>query len=186
MNNLFSILLILFVVLFSLIFIIERFSKPISEAQTSKISSWIMSFTIYFNCNSNNSSLFLLKENFKKNIINIFLVRLSKLDDDYLYFLKNALTNDELTRFENHKSDKNRLISIVSRGLFRTQFSRFLNLPLSDIRYIKKYKTKPELFIESKNRFTDLDFNLSHVEDWVILAISPFQIGIDVEYVFAE
>ena len=127
-----------------------------------------------------------MKENLKKNIVNIFLVRLSKLNDDHLYLFKNALTNDELIRFNAYKSDKNKLVSIVSRGLFRTQFSRILNLPLSDITYIKKYQTKPKLFIESKNKFTDLDFNLSHVEDWVILAISPFQIGIDVEYVLRQ
>lgn len=139
-------------------------------------------FIIYFNFSPNRSLLFLLKINLKENTVNLFLVRLSKLNDEFLNFFKNTLTNDELLHFDSYKSDKNKTIGIVSRGLFRSQFSRILNIPFSDIKYVKTNNGKPKLFTESKKDCDKLDFNLSHVEDWVILAISPFQIGIDIEY----
>ena len=109
-------------------------------------------------------------------------MRLSKLNDASLTIYKDAITDEELNRFNSYKSDKNKLVSIISRGLFRIQFSRLLNLPLSDIKYLKETEKKPKLLTKNIRKSKYFDFNISHVEDWVVLAISPFQIGVDVEY----
>ncbi len=41
-NNLFLILIVLFVALFAFIHITERYAKPMSAEQTAKISRWIL------------------------------------------------------------------------------------------------------------------------------------------------
>ena len=69
-----------------MIFIIERFSKPMSEAHNQKISSFVMPFN-YINNRFKNSSLFRLKENSKKNIVNIFLDAFIKIVRTF-YLLK--------------------------------------------------------------------------------------------------
>ena len=74
------------------------------------------------------------------------------------------------------KTDQQRFI--ISKAVLRILLSRYLAADPKEIRFESGKNKKPEL----KNNFwPELHFNISHSGNWILIAISNQQIGIDVE-----
>jgi len=74
------------------------------------------------------------------------------------------------------QKDKERYV--VSKFCLRTLLSSFLNVPASEIDFIAHTHKKPTV--------KGLEFNISHTGDYVLIAISPKPVGIDIEYLNHE
>jgi 4'-phosphopantetheinyl transferase len=74
-----------------------------------------------------------------------------------------------------HVRDRNRFI--ISRGALRIILGRYLNLEPSQVEFETGENKKPFL----KN--TPLFYNISHSGDRIILAVSPSEVGIDIEII---
>lgn len=72
--------------------------------------------------------------------------------------------------------DKERYV--VSKFCLRTLLSLFLDIPAHEIDFISHAHKKPTV--------KGLEFNISHTGDYVLIAISPRAVGIDIEYLNRE
>lgn len=66
----------------------------------------------------------------------------------------------------------------VSKFCLRTLLSLFLDAPANEVDFIAHAHKKPTV--------KGLEFNISHTGDYVLIAISPKPVGIDVEYLNRE
>lgn len=66
--------------------------------------------------------------------------------------------------------------SLLGEALARTQLSRLSGIPAKDLTIVRTDKGKPYL-----EDFPDLHYNISHSGEWVVMAQSDREVGIDVE-----
>lgn len=66
----------------------------------------------------------------------------------------------------------------VSKFCLRTLLSFFLNVPANEVDFIAHAHKKPTV--------KGLEFNISHTGDYVLIAISPKPVGIDIEFLNRE
>jgi 4'-phosphopantetheinyl transferase len=87
---------------------------------------------------------------------------------------------DEIVRANRYfkTNDKNRFI--VSRGALRNVLGKYLNQLPATIEFEKGINKKP--YIKNTGDI-DLYYNMSHSGDWILLAISSSEIGVDTEFV---
>lgn len=102
--------------------------------------------------------------------------------DHHFPKIKRALA-DVLSEREQEKasrmfSAKDKERYVVSKFCLRTILSLCLNVPASEIDFIVHEHKKPTV----KN----VEFNISHTGDYVLIAISPKAVGIDLEYLNRE
>ena len=92
--------------------------------------------------------------------------------------LLSVLSADEIARANRffHMKDKNR--HIISHGAMRNILGKYLHQHPSLIEFKDGINKKP--YITNK---TGLHFNLSHSEDWILLAIANSEIGVDTELI---
>lgn len=112
-------------------------------------------------------------------MVNVFGIKIP--GDEAFERLKDTLFSfvptqniQQVLRFKN-TNDKKR--SLLGEVLCRKCLGEKLTLPSSNIEIIKTEKGKPYL---SENH-PELFFNISHSGDWVVVALSSGEIGIDVE-----
>lgn len=108
--------------------------------------------------------------------INLFKIELPAYYD-LVPMLVNYLSETELQRAEKYHfvKDKNRFI--ICRSLLKILLAQTSGLNISEIQIEKDENKKPYLSI---NR--SIHFNVSHAENFAIIAISKAAVGIDVEY----
>ncbi len=93
---------------------------------------------------------------------------------------KSILTGDEIDRANRFYQQKDRNRFIISRAALRTILGKYLNLAPEAIEFGSGLNKKP--FIKSGNQ-NNLQYNLSHSGDSILLAIADSAIGADVEFI---
>ncbi len=88
------------------------------------------------------------------------------------------LSNEEKQSFDNKKRKKQQLQFLLGRFLLRTKLSEILGKKAKDIQIIKQTSGRLEL----KDNHSNINFNISHSNDLVALAIGNKPVGIDIEF----
>jgi 4'-phosphopantetheinyl transferase len=94
---------------------------------------------------------------------------------NYFVSLLNPL---EIARGDKYYQTKDKNRFIISRGSLRHILGLYLHKSPSSIVFNTDINKKP--FVESQS---DLQFNLSHSGDWIVIAITNTNIGADVEFI---
>jgi 4'-phosphopantetheinyl transferase len=110
----------------------------------------------------------------KEGQVDVWRIRISSnlvyIDD----FFK-VLLPDEIIRANRYVQKKDKLRFVVSRGALRCLLSKYTNQPATAIKFVISANKKP--YIHQQN----LKYNVSHSGDWVLIAISNTEVGIDTE-----
>jgi len=99
---------------------------------------------------------------------------------DYLSFigqLKRLLLPDEITRAGRYYQEKDRQRFMVSRAALRIILGKYLAQKPEDIRFEIGPNKKP--FVKTTGAI--VNYNISHSDEWVTIAISQTKVGIDTE-----
>ena len=109
--------------------------------------------------------------------LKLFKIKLS----DFVQMIPNLvefLSSDEVERADRYHflKDKNRFI--ICRGLLRFLLSNQLEITPSKIEFKKDKNKKPYLSHQKP-----IHFNVSHSENYALIAIGDVSVGVDVEYV---
>jgi 4'-phosphopantetheinyl transferase len=89
------------------------------------------------------------------------------------------LLPDEVKRAERYYQEKDRQRFIVSRAALRTILGQYLDQKPEDIRFEIGPNKKP--FVKATG--TAINYNVSHSDEWVTIAVSKTSVGIDTEKV---
>ncbi|SHM21946.1 4'-phosphopantetheinyl transferase family protein [Mucilaginibacter sp. OK098] len=100
----------------------------------------------------------------------------SSLIDSFL----TILTPDEIARANRYHQLKDRNRFIISRGAMRHIFGKYLNQTPATVEFGAGENNKP--YIKSTNQL-NLQYNLSHSGDAILLAVSDSAIGADIEFI---
>jgi len=93
---------------------------------------------------------------------------------------KSILTGDEIGRANRFYLQKDRNRFITSRAALRTILGKYLNLAPEAVEFESGLNKKP--FIKNGNQ-NNLQYNLSHSGDAILLAVADSPIGADVEFI---
>lgn len=108
-----------------------------------------------------------------------------KLEDPYVYSLKQILSAVEQARAERFHFQKDRERFIVAHGLLSLILSRYLNVEPSQLRFCYNRYGKPALASESGSN--GLRFNLSHSHEVALYAITRGrEVGVDIEHIRSD
>jgi 4'-phosphopantetheinyl transferase len=113
----------------------------------------------------------------KDHIIDIWRINISKNLSKLNYFIS-LLNSSEITRGDKYYQTKDKNRFIISRGALRHVLSLYLNQPAVSITFNTDINKKP--FVENQS---DVQFNISHSGDWILIAIANTTIGADVEFI---
>ncbi|HEX8023690.1 4'-phosphopantetheinyl transferase family protein [Mucilaginibacter sp.] len=91
--------------------------------------------------------------------------------------LVKLLLPDEVKRAERYYQEKDRRRFIVSRAALRTILGQYLDQKPEDIRFEIGPNKKP--FVKTTG--TAINYNTSHSDEWVTIAVSKTAVGIDTE-----
>jgi 4'-phosphopantetheinyl transferase len=94
-----------------------------------------------------------------------------------------VLSPDERQRAAAFRFDRHRAAYVVAHGVMREVLSRYLGRDAGSIVFDVGDAGRPHLSGETE---TDLDFNLSHAGDAIVMAVANQRIGVDVEEVKAD
>jgi 4'-phosphopantetheinyl transferase len=110
----------------------------------------------------------------KNGQVDVWRIRISSnlaFIDDFF----RVLLPDEIMRANRYVQKKDRLRFVVSRGALRCLLSKYTNQPPTTIKFIISANKKPYIHQQS------LKYNVSHSGDWVLIAISNTEVGVDTE-----
>ena len=113
----------------------------------------------------------------------ITLTRCSDVTARQAAVYKSFMSEAELARNARYRFERDRHRDLVARGLLRTELAQRLGVGPQELIFSQGEHGKP--ILEAAGRVAvpeDLHFNLSHAEDWVVLAIAAKRVGIDIEY----
>jgi 4'-phosphopantetheinyl transferase len=113
------------------------------------------------------------------NSIDVWKVSLD-LNPTLVDSFKSMLTGDEIERANRFYQQKDRNRFITSRAALRTILGKYLNMAPAAIEFESGLNKKP--FIKNGNQ-NNLQYNLSHSGDAILLAMADSAIGADVEIV---
>ncbi|RNL52567.1 4'-phosphopantetheinyl transferase family protein [Pedobacter jejuensis] len=107
-----------------------------------------------------------------KHFINIFKISLDKYQA-IKNNCKQILTADELTKASKFKQARDTKRYVIGKFYSKMILAKMINKKPADIHFqFNEYK-KPYI--------NNINFNISHSGDYVVLAISPYAVGIDIE-----
>ena len=117
-----------------------------------------------------------------KDCVDVCYIRISSLIQK-IGKLSEFLQEDERTRAFRYHHEKDRIRFQISRGALKLILSKYLQiLPASLQLFIGKNK-KPFVHVPSG---LPLQYNITHSEDCILVAISNAQVGIDVEKIDSQ
>ena len=87
-----------------------------------------------------------------------------------------GLNDDEKRRADRYYQPKDRQRFSIARGLLRLVLGRYTARAPAELIFITDETKKPRL-----RDFPDLHYNVSHAGDWILMAVSPTGVGVDVE-----
>lgn len=93
------------------------------------------------------------------------------------------LSKDERERNARFRFERGRHVDLAARILMRRALGRYLNLPPASLTFLRTAKGKPFLAdLPAHIKPQSMYFNLSHAEDYVVLAVAKQPVGVDIEY----
>ena len=96
----------------------------------------------------------------------------------FLTALQPLLSPQEIEKISRYKQENDQHHSLIGKAVLRILLGRYLNVDAKVIQFKSAKNKKPEL----ENNFgRNLHFNISHSGNWVLIAISNSEIGVDVE-----
>jgi 4'-phosphopantetheinyl transferase len=114
--------------------------------------------------------------------IHVFLLHLDEYDEEQLY---EFLSKDEKERADRLKVELKKKQFIISRSVLRKIISTSLNKSHDEIAFHYTDKNKP--FIKDKINNKKLEFNVSHSEQCILIAVTlDNSVGVDVEKINAN
>jgi len=121
----------------------------------------------YNNCDFlvKNQNIDVWRINISENLVNLEL-------------FDSLLNPFEISRRDKYYQTKDKNRFIISRGSLRHILGLYLHLPPKTIKFNTEINKKP--FVENQ---LGLHFNLSHSEDWAVIAIGNTNVGADVEFI---
>ncbi|MBE9222237.1 4'-phosphopantetheinyl transferase superfamily protein [Cyanobacterium stanieri LEGE 03274] len=108
-------------------------------------------------------------------MLDLFLLNTNNFSSDLTYF-KSLLSPDELDKIERFKNKLQGDRTCIARANLRIILSKHLNINPDKIIFNYNQKGKPFL-----KDYSNLYFNLSHTDNWIIYGISNQLIGVDIE-----
>lgn len=109
-----------------------------------------------------------------KNITHIFKIDISiydKIENQY----KGILIDEEIKQSTRFKQEDDRKRYIIGKFFLRQILSKILSMKPSDLIF--------SYFLNHKPYLSEQEFNISHSGQLIIIAISPFAVGVDVEFI---
>lgn len=124
-----------------------------------------------------NTKDFLTLENLKAKLSNNDLILIKAYTDKLLEEkLLSYLTEEEIIKSEDYKSEIAKINYLVSRAILNLSLKGLLEKGINDLIVKRDKNNKPYL-----ENTIGLKFNISHTEGLVLLAFSKREVGIDVE-----
>ncbi len=126
----------------------------------------------------NELNFFKCKQVIENNNIHIWLINLEIYKKE-INNLKAILNSEELAKSEEfyYLSDQERFI--VGRAILRVVLSYYLNILPKDIVFYYNHYGKPYIVT---NTIDSLEFNITHSNKMLVIAIANRSVGIDIEY----
>lgn len=122
--------------------------------------------------------------------ITLTITRCDEVDDNLLERYAALLSDDERQRNQRYRFAADRRRDLIARALLRTQLAERLQLPPESLVFERGEHGKPALVLDDDSLLSShaalqaakhLQFNLSHSDDWVVLAVADNRVGVDVE-----
>lgn len=115
--------------------------------------------------------------------VNLYVARCDEFNESQAALCKPLLSADERERNARYRFAKDRHRDVLARSLLRTVLGEYLQLDPKSLAFEKGEHGKPELINDQENTaINDLQFNLSHAGEWVVLAVAKQRVGIDIEF----
>lgn len=112
-------------------------------------------------------------------IIEIFICRLDEFSRPGAIDPGAFLAPDERQRFERFAFDRHRLAFLASRKLLKTALAQKLNCAVTQLAFMQGPQGKPSLLPVLNP--AGWEFNLTHSDNWALVALDVTPIGIDTE-----
>jgi len=112
----------------------------------------------------------------ENNLISVFGINLDNFQNE-IKRTTSYLSEEETSRSERFHFLRDKQRFVVSRSILKILISKYLSINPKEVIIGKGLNNKPCL-IGNNN----LEFNLSHSGDWIIMAISNHSVGIDLEF----
>ncbi len=116
--------------------------------------------------------------------IDLWCTFLGEVDDSLLPRYRAMLCAKEIERMERLHFARDRRRDLITRALVRTVLSRYGSLSPREWRFSADAHGRPR--ISNPPAGFELDFNLSHSAEMVVLAVCDRAIGVDVEHIARE
>ncbi len=100
---------------------------------------------------------------------------------DFIPYFKSILADDEISKAESFYKQEGQERAFISRGLLRVILSQYLAIKPEKIKFIYNQKGKPSL--DSKINNINIQFNLSHKNQYIFYGFSRRNIGVDLELI---
>ncbi len=101
----------------------------------------------------------------------------------FLAALQPLLSPEEIEKVFRYKQENDQHCSLIGKAVLRILLGRYLNVDAKAIQFKSAKNKKPEL----ENNFgRNLHFNISHSGNWILIAVSNLEIGVDVEKMYAS
>ena len=122
--------------------------------------------------------------------ITLTITRCDNVSDNLLERYAALLSDDERQRNQRYRFAADRRRDLIARALLRTQLGERLQLAPESLVFERGEHGKPALVLNNCSVPSDhsalksanhLQFNLSHSDDWIVLAIADNRIGVDIE-----
>ncbi|PMG27793.1 4-phosphopantetheinyl transferase [Vibrio splendidus] len=121
-------------------------------------------------------------------IVDLWLCSLSDLHDDIdsVSYLKHRLTMDEIAKVDRYRMPSSQVQALYVRNYLRKVLSCYSDLRPEEWRFEYGEKGKPSLITEQQIK-TGLNFNISHSQEHLLIAVcqfqgQPLQLGVDIEH----
>lgn len=123
------------------------------------------------------------KINLAPNIIHLWIVDQNDVDKQLQTDYFSILSREEVEQQRRFYFEKYRRRYLITWALVRTVLSRYASVAPCDWHFSKNVFGRPQI-TEKVKTAADLNFNLSHTQDLIVLAVARKCIlGVDVEYV---
>ena len=122
--------------------------------------------------------------------ITLTITRCDKVSDNLLERYAALLSDDERQRNQRYRFAADRRRDLIARALLRTQLGERLQMAPESLVFERGEHGKPALVLNNCSVPSDysalksakhLQFNLSHSDDWIVLAIADNRVGVDIE-----
>lgn len=114
-------------------------------------------------------------------VISLIVTRCEQVSDELLGRYSDLMSDEERQRNERYHFAIDRRRDLIARALLRTQLAERLSTQPQSLIFTRGEHGKPAL-VGNDQEAANVQFNLSHAGDWVVLALASKRVGVDIEY----